>query len=118
MLEDGQSVNGEFEGDITGRLYAFSATEGNIVTISMTQITPELDPYLVLMGARGEVLTDDDDSGDLEFSSRIQNFVIPEDGSYFVLASAYAYLDNRFIEAEEAEPPAEATGILHYHQWH
>jgi hypothetical protein len=107
VLVDGDSVTGEFLDNVTARLYGFSASEGDRISISMTQISPELDPYLLLLGERGQVLTDDDDSGELEFSAHIRNFLIPASGSYYVLATSYNYRDNIFIEAEQVTPPEE-----------
>lgn len=88
-LSDGQTVTGEFEGDISARLYSFDASAGDVVTISMTQASEALDPYLVLLGAAGEVLTTDDDSGEVLYSARIQEFEIPADGDYLVLATTF-----------------------------
>ena len=107
ILEDGDSVTGVFQDNVTARFYAFNASEGDRVNISMTQITEGLDPYIVLLGARGEVLTDDDDGGELELSSHIRNFLIPASGSYFLLATDYNYRDNIFVEAEQVTAPVE-----------
>ncbi len=88
-LSDGQTITDEFEGDISARLYNFDASAGDVVTISMTQASEELDPYLVLLGSAGEVLTTDDDSGELLYSASIQEFEIPADGDYLVLATTF-----------------------------
>jgi hypothetical protein len=56
--------------------------------VQFTLISDDLDTYLVLSDADGNVLaTDDDGAGDLD--SRI-TFVVPEDGEYLVTATTYA----------------------------
>ena len=57
--------------DMQAQLYAFDATKGDTVTITMTQIDDDLDPFLVLLGSAGEVIATDDDSGTVSLSAEI-----------------------------------------------
>jgi hypothetical protein len=107
VLLDDDFVTGVFEDNVTARLYGFSANEGDRINISMTQITDGLDPYLVLLGDRGQVLIDDNDSGDIELASHIRDFVIPASESYFILATDFNYRDNIFVEAGQVTAPEE-----------
>ena len=79
-----------FTEDITARRYAFFASEGDVVSISMVQDSdsPTLDPYLVLLGPAGEMLGWDDDGGEVAFSSLISDVTIPADGAYNILATS------------------------------
>lgn len=94
LLEDGESVSDSFSGTATAKLYAFTASEGDVVTISMVQEEDSLDPYIVLLGPDGEVLAADDDSGEEAFSSLVEDFEIPADGSYYVLASSFGLINS------------------------
>lgn len=91
-LSDGDTLADQFEDTALAKLYSFEASEGDVVTISMAQTSDELDPYLVLMGANGEVLAIDDDSRDdsgVLYSAQIQAFEIPSDGDYLILATTF-----------------------------
>lgn len=103
ILEDGVPQLGTFEGDQTAQLYGFNGSAGDNVIIAMTQLDgSELDPFFVLLGERGEVYASDDDSGvDVQFSARIKNFELPYDGSYFVLATSFIYIDNILEQSNE-----------------
>jgi hypothetical protein len=90
VLYDGDRVIGVFEDEINAHLYAFVGQAGDVVTISMTQADDSiLDPYLVLLGPAGEVYAADDDSGMVDLAAQISDFTLPEDGSYFVLATSF-----------------------------
>lgn len=103
ILEDGVPMLGTFEGDKTAQLYGFNGSAGDNVIVAMTQLDgSELDPFFVLLGERGEVYAADDDSGvDVQFSARIKNFELPYDGSYFVLATSFIYIDNILEQSNE-----------------
>jgi hypothetical protein len=110
ILLDGDVIDGTFESEVTAHLYGFNASEGDVVTISMTQ--PEdsvLDPYLVLMDANGAVIAADDDSGeDPLYSSLISNVLLEDGGSYFVLATSFVYIDNLLAEMTTGQDDIEA----------
>lgn len=80
----------ELEDIASPRLYTFIGSEGDIVTLSMIADDPtELDPFLVLLGPAGEVLAANDDVSDSDFSAQIDDFELPFDGAYFVLATTF-----------------------------
>lgn len=100
-IAEGDIVEGSFEDNITTQLYAFYGTEGDIVSITMTQDSPDLDPFLVLLSAEGEVLAYDDDSGAVQFSSAISNVTLENDGVYFVIATSFLFVDGTEISTDE-----------------
>lgn len=105
ILIDGDTYSGAFEGMITGQLLAFNGTAGDQVTISMvpSDDSSSLDPLIVLLGQAGEVLAYDDDSGSVALSSLIEDFELPYDGSYYIVATTFANLNN---EEELTDPLA------------
>jgi len=89
LLESGDSIEGVFESTVGTIVYGFHASEGDVVTITMTQTSDDLDPFLILTGPRGEVLASDDDSGEESLSSAITDVTLPFDGSYLIIASSF-----------------------------
>lgn len=100
-IAEGDTVEGSFEDNITTQLYAFYGSEGDNVSITMTQDSPDLDPFLVLLNAEGEVLAYDDDSGSVQLSSAINNVILEDDGVYFVLATSFLFVDGTEISTDD-----------------
>jgi hypothetical protein len=91
--------------ETTAHLYGFFATEGDTITLSMTQADDsDLDPYLVLLDASGAVLAADDDSGETFLAAEISAFDVPADGSYFVLASSLLFVEGTELATTEELP--------------
>ncbi len=104
ILVDGETLTDSFVGEVGTRLYGFQGTEGDIVTITMTQITQELDPFLVLLGPNGEVVASDDDSGvERYLSAAITEVTLPATGSYFIFASSFTNIDTILDEVLTVE---------------
>lgn len=105
VLEAGDSVQATFDQTMTTRLYGFNATEGDEVTISMIQDDPQsiLDPFLVLFDSEGAIIAYDDDGGNdaVLYSALIKAVTLPADGSYFVLATSYTFLQSPMVLEEE-----------------
>lgn len=106
VLMDGAVINETITDTITMRAYAFNATEGDLVTISMTQEEDSgLDPLLVLLGPAGEVIASDDDGGDMAFSSLMEDVEIPASGGYIILATTFSNIRAEMsTDVEDAEP--------------
>ncbi|MGJ3237338.1 MAG: PPC domain-containing protein [Anaerolineae bacterium] len=86
-------IEAAFEEEVTAHLYAFHASEGDTLQITMTQLDDALDPFLVLFDNAGAVLAYDDDSGELPFSAQLDAVEIAEDGVYFVMATSVLFVD-------------------------
>lgn len=70
------------------RYYTFTARRNDIITLNMKQDNSRLDPFLRLANAGLQELISDDDSGDGK-NARIERFMIPADGLYYVIAGRY-----------------------------
>jgi len=68
--------------------WTFAGTAGDQVTISMEGVGSLTDTYLELYGPDGNELIRDDDSGE-GFFALIENFTLPETGSYRIVARAF-----------------------------
>ena len=112
-LQSGQGVEGSLEGAVSAQLYAFNATAGDIVTVSVvqTQNSP-LDPFLVVLNNAGGVLAADDNSGEIPNSAAAQ-ITIPENGTYFVIASSNSTIDGVISETLPTANPYVITVTGH-----
>ena len=100
---DALLTEASFDGTTTAQLYAFYASEGDAVTITMTAQDTELDPYLLLFDATtGALIAQNDDvqAGNLAASLDLD---IETDGGYLVLATSLVYLDGTSIEADSEQ---------------
>jgi hypothetical protein len=90
-LDDGEVFFGELDVNniLHAQLFTFGASEGDTVTIDLKTSDEELlDPFLLVFGPSGQLVSADDDSGGAPNAS-INNFDIPEDGNYYVVATSY-----------------------------
>lgn len=83
---------GAQEGSITAeqplRYYRFEGRQNDIISISMDRISGDLDAFLVLADANLRELTQDDDSGGNQ-NALIDEFLLPADGTYYIIATRY-----------------------------
>src|SRR5258708_25899636 len=90
-LQYGDSIVGEISDTQFQHVYAFRATRGEIIKITMQRISGNLDSMLILADASGNVLlTDDEDPespGTLD--SAIRNLRIERTGNYVVVATRF-----------------------------
>ena len=104
LLEPDFLFLGEMEHFGTPRLYAFVGTEGDEVSISMDALPgSRLDPYLLLIGAAGEVLATNDDRSVDDLGAEIADYELPFDGAYFVLATTFNDLVQGGVDGEDDE---------------
>lgn len=92
VLIDGELVEESFGDDVFARLYAFSGTEGDLVSVRMEPVGDDsvVDPYLTLFGEAGEVLASNDDFESGDPSAQINEFELPETATYFLLATTWS----------------------------
>ena len=88
QLEFGQPVEGALD-DVTFRVvYAFTAAADEVISLSMTRIEGDLDPYLLLMDTAGTILAASDDGGDGR-NALIPLLRVPVEGRFFVIATRF-----------------------------
>lgn len=83
-----QFVDGELTADQYQRFYSFEARKDDIISISMDRVSGSLDPYLVLANAGWQPLVENDDGGGGS-NSRITDYLIPADGTYYIIATRF-----------------------------
>ncbi|MCL4252239.1 MAG: pre-peptidase C-terminal domain-containing protein [Anaerolineae bacterium] len=108
VIELGETVNGNFSSEVVEGYYTFNGNTGDIVTIRLQ--SDDVDTYLILQDAEGNVIAENDDSGGT-LNSQIGPFQLTEDAEYTIIASTYSYyyvgetVSGRFaLSIEESNP--------------
>jgi hypothetical protein len=86
----GDTVEGTIGAGVSGINYTFEAAEGDVITLRMNRASGDLDALLIVLDASGtEIARNDDAPGDETRDALIENFTIPADGIYTVVATHY-----------------------------
>lgn len=101
LLEDGLSIQDELGENISARLYAFNASQGDRVSLHMRG---DFDTYLVLLGSGGELLAYNDDADE---GSAIEDAELPYTGRYYVLATTFTHIDGILLDDLSIPAPLE-----------
>lgn len=75
------------EKDFT-QYYTFDARQNDLITVRMSRLTGSVDSFVVLADADLIELASDDDGGGGQ-NAKIESFVIPRDGTYYILATRF-----------------------------
>jgi len=84
----GTSMTGNINVDNLEDLYAFYATQGDTITISMNRTDGNLDPVVELLDNLQQRILRDDDGGNGQ-NSRVERYNIPYTGLYYIRAQRY-----------------------------
>ncbi len=97
-LSYGESVESEINNSTNVALYCFNAQEGDVVDIDMTTISGDLDGLVGIYDpATDTLLVQNDDRSDTDRNPFIDDFTIPADGTYVVVASRYLLADGETV---------------------
>ena len=88
------TVRGTIDDGHVAIAYAFLGNAGDVITLALNKTSGSLDPALLLFSTQSVELANDDDSGP-EKNARIVDFVLPEDGIYYVIATRFEYQDGK-----------------------
>ncbi len=89
VLTSGQSVTGRIQLNKKFDVYVFEGTAGSVVTISMEGLSGTLDPVLFLLDPNQIQIAANDDAGRDTTNSLINEFTLPEDGRYIIIATHF-----------------------------
>ena len=84
----GDVVDGTITGDQFNRYYRFQASANDLITVRMNRTSGSLDAFLTIADANLVTLAADDDGGGGQ-NARIDQFLIPADGVYYIVASRF-----------------------------
>ncbi|MGQ9889894.1 MAG: PPC domain-containing protein [Aggregatilineales bacterium] len=84
----GDVVDGTITGDRFNCYYRFQASANDLVTVRMSRTGGSLDPFLTIADDNLVTLATDDDGGGGQ-NARIDQFLVPADGVYYIIASRF-----------------------------
>lgn len=85
----GSTMTGSIDDTTPEIIYAFWGVEGEIITVSMNRGDGDLDPVVSILNSDQRAVVSDDDSGSGQ-DARIERYVIPVTGTYYVRATRYS----------------------------
>jgi hypothetical protein len=88
-LTAAQPATGSIRANNKFDVYLFDGKAGQVATISMEKLNGTLDSVLFLIGPGGDQLTQNDDAAADTNNSLINNFILPVDGKYTVIATHF-----------------------------
>jgi hypothetical protein len=87
-IQLGETLDDEITAQHPIRYYRFEARANDLISIHMTRLTGGLDSFVVLANAGlVELVSNDDMEGSQ--NSRISEYRIPEDGTYYIIATRF-----------------------------
>lgn len=101
LLTPNQVARNTIDGNNVFDVYTFQGAAGNVVDIRMTRTTGNLDTSLFLISPSFFELTRNDDASADVRDSLIDNFTLPEDGLYIILATRFATVNGGTTGAYE-----------------
>ncbi|MBN2471493.1 MAG: pre-peptidase C-terminal domain-containing protein, partial [Anaerolineae bacterium] len=115
---------GLITGDRFGARYTFEGHRGDIISLEMTGLTDNLDPYLMLLDPKGDLIAlNDDRLGGQGSDARIERFALPESGVYSVMAMRFlgengfttgAYALSLVLEGDAPALASDQNRVLRY----
>ncbi len=90
VLEYGDAVEGEITDAQYFVLYSFEGAESDIVQISVEALDGDLDTYVALVDANGDIIAENDDARRGSTDSYLE-FELPEDGIYTIIVTRYQF---------------------------
>lgn len=94
-IEFNQIITGEISDESYFVAYIFTGSTGDIVSVEMSDISGELDAYVIVINRRTRAILaeNDDDERSETTNAYISNITLPENGEYIVLATRYQGAD-------------------------
>ncbi len=89
-LQVGTSINGTITNQQPAQSYAFTGAANDQVTIDMNATSGSLDTFLFLLDPSGNILSSNDDRTEGNTDAEISNTILPEAGTYTIVATRYA----------------------------
>ena len=85
-LNVNETAEGEITDDKVQKYYTFEARKDDLVGVQMNRVGGSIDAFLVIADQNLQELVSDDDGGGGQ-NAKIDNFRIPADGKYYIIAT-------------------------------
>lgn len=82
----GQTQRGTIDASVSAVTYRFTGSAGDGIAISMARAGGDLNSYVYLLDATGQLLFEDNDSGGANGDARLV-YTLPQDGTYLIVAT-------------------------------
>ncbi|MCA0453242.1 MAG: PPC domain-containing protein [Chloroflexi bacterium] len=89
VIANGTPVTGSIRLTNKFDVYTFDGTAGQVATIGLERLNGTLDPVVFLIGPGGDQITQNDDASLETTNSAINNFILPVDGQYTIIATHF-----------------------------
>lgn len=89
VLTSGETVTGSIRLNKKFDVYVFDGEAGDVVTISLEGLNGTLDPVLFLIDPNNVQIAENDDANRDTTNSLINEFTLPEDGRYIIIATHF-----------------------------
>ncbi len=120
-IQIGQPVSGTIEGDSFRFIYALAGQAEDVLSISMSRLSGDLDPLLLLIDSDGAILGISDDDGE-RTNALIESLRLPAAGRYFIIATRFGQEHGTtlgafslLVERTGSSPSADNT-LVYGHQ--
>jgi hypothetical protein len=84
------TVNGTITTANSADAWSVEGQANAALTVGLNATSGSLDPFLVLVGPDGAIVTSNDDANDSTRNSQILNFTLPRAGRYTIIATRFA----------------------------
>lgn len=85
----GSTITGVIDETALEAIYAFYGEQGDVITVSMTNVDGDLDPLVSILDSEQRQIASDDDGGSGQ-NANIARFEIPASGTYYVRATRFS----------------------------
>lgn len=87
-LQPGERIEGALTNSQFTQYYTFAAQENDLISVRMSRTTGALDAFVAIADADFQELVSDDDSAGGQ-NAQIEQFIIPADGAYYIIATRF-----------------------------
>lgn len=117
-LDFGEKATGTLDDALFRQLYAFDGRENEVISVVMTRLNGDLDPYLVVTNESGAILALSDDDG-TSTNAEIPFKRLPVDGRYFIIVTRFGQehgttAGEYSLELERVGTEADENTVLQY----
>ncbi|MDX1992090.1 MAG: PPC domain-containing protein [bacterium] len=120
VLRYGDTITNTISAQTPELYYSFRALQGDVVNITMHHLSGDLDPYLQIVqvvNGQAIVILESDDAIPNSLDARIEGFIVPAQGTYYIVATRYGQIagtstGNFLLTLEEAASSGQGTSPL------
>lgn len=90
-LAYGDRVESSIDNEFYEELFGFTAQAGDTITVTMTALDSDLDPFLILLGPDGEEIARNDDYSEFTRDAQLASITLNASGDYIIVATRFQF---------------------------